>query len=646
LTRQTHSGGRFPGALAAIGAALLLQGCGGAGSSPMYTVSVTLSGLQSSKSVILQDNGSDNLPVSANGTIAFSTALSSGAAYSVTVLTQPVGQTCTVVSGNGTVGNNDILLAVSCSVNSYTVGGTVTGLLSGASLTLKDGQGATVTINANGAYSFSSPISSASSYSVTVVTQPVGEVCTVANASGTIGGSNVTNANVNCSRAPYTVNAEVVGLRDVSGLVLQDNAGDNLATSTSGTFPFTTQVTSGQTYSVTILRQPTGHTCSVLSGSGTIGTTAVTVAVSCPWHVGYVPSSQGILAYFVDQATGATVPLPGNPFPAGVAPSAIVVSPIAGFLYATNQGSNTVSAYSINPVDGSLAAVAGSPFAVGATPTVLATDSQGKFLYVGNSSAGTISAFTINPATGALAAVAGSPFATEGNLKYLGVSAAWFLYSGYQVISSQTPPYYYYAYVSVFAIDPLTGALSEIAASPFQFAELGNQPGNPYYIAQFAIDPMGRFLYAVGDTLPPGGFIAAATINSTTGALSYAANYFWSGGAGNLSSVVIDRTGSFLYTAENLNGGYGLEVLNEYAIKVGNSNLTLSPVGNVGYGSPPPNPVVLSAVDPSNTFVFAGCSSCSIGPYAIDHSTGALTPFQKGPAINAFAAPVAFSQVP
>jgi hypothetical protein len=44
------------------------------------------------------------LPVSANGSFAFATAIASGAAYAVTVLTQPTGQTCVVSAGSGTVG--------------------------------------------------------------------------------------------------------------------------------------------------------------------------------------------------------------------------------------------------------------------------------------------------------------------------------------------------------------------------------------------------------------------------------------------------------------------------------------------------------------------------------------------------------------
>ena len=82
-------------------------------SSATYTVGGTVSGL--SGTVVLQDNGGDNLSLSANGTFTFATALATGAAYNVTVLTNPTGQTCTVTNGSGTVAAANITnVAVTC----------------------------------------------------------------------------------------------------------------------------------------------------------------------------------------------------------------------------------------------------------------------------------------------------------------------------------------------------------------------------------------------------------------------------------------------------------------------------------------------------------------------------------------------------
>ena len=68
-----------------------------------------------SGTVVLQDNGGDNLSVSANGPFTFSTPVAGGTGYNVTVKTNPSGQTCTVSSASGTVASANITnVAVSC----------------------------------------------------------------------------------------------------------------------------------------------------------------------------------------------------------------------------------------------------------------------------------------------------------------------------------------------------------------------------------------------------------------------------------------------------------------------------------------------------------------------------------------------------
>jgi hypothetical protein len=62
----------------------------------------------------------------------------------------------------------------------FTVGGTVSGLTSGAGVALINGSD-TATVSTDGAFTFSSPVSANGSYSVTVATQPTGETCTVSN---------------------------------------------------------------------------------------------------------------------------------------------------------------------------------------------------------------------------------------------------------------------------------------------------------------------------------------------------------------------------------------------------------------------------------------------------------------------------------
>jgi sugar lactone lactonase YvrE len=103
-----------------LSVALLLAACGGGGGGTggpsgggyTYTVSGTVSGL--SGTVVLQNNGGEKLTVSGNGNFAFATSVTSGNAYSVTVLAQPTNQRCLVANGAGSASANVDNVSVSC----------------------------------------------------------------------------------------------------------------------------------------------------------------------------------------------------------------------------------------------------------------------------------------------------------------------------------------------------------------------------------------------------------------------------------------------------------------------------------------------------------------------------------------------------
>jgi uncharacterized repeat protein (TIGR03803 family) len=88
---------------------------------------------------------------------------------------------------------------------SYTVGGTVSGLASGQSLTLQNNGGFDLVVTANGSFTFIAAQPTGASYAVTVLTQPSGQTCTVANGSGTVADSNITNVAVTCLNQGETV---------------------------------------------------------------------------------------------------------------------------------------------------------------------------------------------------------------------------------------------------------------------------------------------------------------------------------------------------------------------------------------------------------------------------------------------------------
>lgn len=82
-----------------------------------YAVGGTVSGLDGVSGLVLQDNGADDLAVTADGPFAFGTLVESGAAYAVSIRSQPADRQCSVAGGQGTVGGADVTsVAVSCSV--------------------------------------------------------------------------------------------------------------------------------------------------------------------------------------------------------------------------------------------------------------------------------------------------------------------------------------------------------------------------------------------------------------------------------------------------------------------------------------------------------------------------------------------------
>src|SRR5271166_4428212 len=164
----------------------VLVSCGAAPAAPTtYSIGGTVSGLAGT-SLVLQDNGGDNLSIAINGSFTFATTIVSGNTYKVTVLTQPTNpaQTCTVpYGGSGTATSAIVIVQVVCATNNFTLGGTVSGL-SGNGLVLQDNGGNNLSISSNGSYAFSNPLANGSNYNVTVFAQPTGQICNVTNGYG------------------------------------------------------------------------------------------------------------------------------------------------------------------------------------------------------------------------------------------------------------------------------------------------------------------------------------------------------------------------------------------------------------------------------------------------------------------------------
>ena len=160
--------------VAPLSAALLLAaGCGGGsgGAPPSYAVGGTVSGLAgaglSLRLASPVGTTLQNLPVAAGATsFDFTPRLAAGATWSVEVAAQPLSpkQTCAPTPASGTVGTADVALAVACTTDRFTVGGTVSGLAAGASLTLQNLGGDDLLVSATGAFTFPPTVGGGDAY--------------------------------------------------------------------------------------------------------------------------------------------------------------------------------------------------------------------------------------------------------------------------------------------------------------------------------------------------------------------------------------------------------------------------------------------------------------------------------------------------
>src|SRR6266581_628889 len=123
--------------------------------------------------------------------------------------------------------------------SSFAIGGTTSGL--SGTVVLQNNGGDNLTISVNGGFTFAAALTNASPYAVTVLAQPAGQICTVANGSGTLAGANITNVTVTCSAIVFSVGGTVSGLSGT--VVLQNNGGDNLTISVNGGFTFAAALT-------------------------------------------------------------------------------------------------------------------------------------------------------------------------------------------------------------------------------------------------------------------------------------------------------------------------------------------------------------------------------------------------------------------
>lgn len=203
---------------ALLALALGLSACGGGKAS--FDLGGTVNGLVYPGLVITNAANGDSVtvaPPATAGSTSFKLgkSIEYGTAYDVQITGSPAHQNCELFGGADTAGRlASISILVECSVQIFSIGGTVSGLketgtavLTG--LVINNGKD-TLAIEKNGLYVMPNKVAYDASYGVAVLAQPTGQTCTVSNPSGTVKTTQlsvgfvdpVNNINITCVNNP------------------------------------------------------------------------------------------------------------------------------------------------------------------------------------------------------------------------------------------------------------------------------------------------------------------------------------------------------------------------------------------------------------------------------------------------------------
>jgi 6-phosphogluconolactonase (cycloisomerase 2 family) len=515
----------------------------------------------------------------------------------------------------------------------YTIGGSVSGLTA-SGLVLQNNGGDNLTVAANAtSFTFATTVAGGGAYAVTVMTQPTNETCTVTGGSGTVGSSNVTSVSIACTSTTtptFTIGGSVSGLT-ASGLVLLDNGGGNLNVAANATsFTFATKVAAGGAYAVTVKTQPANETCTVASGSGTVGSSNVTtVKVVCTINVaptftigGSIKGLTGSGLVLLDNGGDKlTVPANATSFTfatkvaAGGAYAVTVKTQPASQTCTVTMGSGTVVASNVNTVAIQCVTsylIGGSISGLTGTGLVLQDNGADNLTVAAKATTFT---FATGLKTGAAYAVTvltqpshpnqyctvtnGTGNVAAANISSVTVSCINIGRFAFVANLSDGAN----GDVSAFTINPTTGVLTPVAGSPF-LADQGP--------SAVAVDTNGLFAYVTNGTTDD---VTIFSVDQTKGTLTPVSNVVTSPVGG--TAIAVSPSDQYIYVA-----GYGAS----NSLITGFSNAgsgSLTPVPNVPFNAAN-NPFGL-AVDPANQLVFATASfQHFLNVYTIN-SDGSLT---------------------
>jgi 6-phosphogluconolactonase (cycloisomerase 2 family) len=559
-------------------------------------------------------------------------------------------------------------------VTTHTIGGTVNGLV-GSGLVLQNNGGNNLAIAASGSFVFNAPLANGTSYNVAVLTQPTSpsQTCTVTNGAAVLTGSNVTNIVVSCADNAFAVGGTVAGLTG-TGLVLQNNGGNDLTVATNGTFTFSNAVQNGAGFNVSVRTQPTStptQTCSVANGTGTIASATVTnIVVDCHKPTArflYVPntSANTVSGFSINASTGALTPIPGSPFAnAGAGPLTIAVHPSGSFLYVggtttTPTFGGSLSGYTINSNTGELTLIPGLPTTFTAQVVNMSFDRSGNFLFF-HTLAGTgsgINVHRVNPLSGALSVTNGSPYLVIANDGVFDVTGSYYHITTTNgartyALDSNTGQLSVTSAASTPGLSPIAAAVNPLGqifymlnfnstlGSPLNsisviplMAGLGVRPpivGSPFPAGQAPVQALftgsGDQLYVLNMGIsgtsvqvPGPGSISVYNANPFSGQLDPVVGSPFPTNGNNSAGLVIDPSGKYVVATNSASGT--ISVLKINPTTRGLAHITGSPFTPM-FGTTPG----IVSFDPSSRFVYVNDGTLNIvSLYSINSTTDAVT---------------------
>lgn len=318
-----------------------------------------------------------------------------------------------------------------------------------------------------------------------------------------------------------------------------------------------------------------------------------------------------ISMYVMDPTSGALTA--NGTIATGLSPFSIAVDPTGRFVYTSNfagscSSPGSISMYAINQSTGQLISL-GPDIPAGIEPTSIFVDPTGRFVYTANDGGAcgpaddTLSMYTINQSTGVLTHLTAMP------ARYGGLNVPF-------AVTVDPSGLYVYAAngngssggsVSEFTINQATGNLTAMGGSPVL---TGVSP----FPLEITADPTGRFVYATNEDPPTSNDFSMLSINPTNGSLTAMATFPSTGTQPN--GFAIDPFGRLAFTPNA-----GSSNATSYGINPTTGLLTA--IGTSGAGSVPFG----FAIDPTGRFGFAANEgSNSISAYTINRNTGALGP--------------------